>query len=198
LSSKNILLFFQSFTLFVHGINKKILFLFNFFEISDIILSSESLNFSDSNIRFKLNIVSLNLMIMSHEIFELFLCFSDFSFKNVGLLFFGIVNFIDLVKFLFRFDSKSLCDIVIVMCFFVIHLVGSKLLLRSVKTDTDFLFTFLNIFLFYFSFLQFQFECLFFFEELLIEKVLHRSIKWVISCQIFEIIFVLRSGHELF
>jgi len=89
-------------------------------------------------------------MVMSHEIFELLLCFGDFAFENVCLLFFGIVDFIDLVKFLFRFNSESLCDIVIVMCFLVIHLVGSKLLLRSVKTDTDFLFAFLNCFSFLF------------------------------------------------
>lgn len=174
------------------------MFLFNLFEIGNIILSSESLNFSDSNIRFELNIVSLNLMVMSHEIFELLLCFGDFAFENVCLLFFGVVDFIDLVKFLFRLNSESLCDIVIVMCFLVIHLVGSKLLLRSVKTDTDFLFAFLNVFLFYFGLLQFQFECFFFFKELLIEELLHGSIEWIVSCQVFEIIFVLRSGHDLF
>lgn len=198
MSSKNVFLFFQSFTLLIHRVNKEILFLFNFFEIGNIILSSESLNFSDSNIRFELNIVSLNLMVMSHEIFELLLCFGDFAFENVCLLFFGIVDFIDLVKFLFRFNSESLCDIVVVMCFLVIHLVGSKLLLRSVKTDTDFLFAFLNVFLFYFGLLQFQFERFFFFKELLIEELLHGSIEWIVSCQVFEIIFVLRSGHDLF
>lgn len=182
LSSKNIFLFFQSFALLVHWIDKKILFLFDFLEIGDIILSSESLYFSDSNIRFELNIVCLNLMIMSHEIFQLFLCFGDFSFEDVGLLFFGVVDLIDLVKFLFWFYSESLCDIVIIMGFFVIHLISSQLLLCCVKTDTDFLFTFLNIFLFDFSLLKFQFKSLFFLQKLFIEEILHGSIKWIISC----------------
>lgn len=133
---------------------------------------------------------------MTHEIFELFLGFGDFVFEDVHLLSFGVVDFIDLVEFLLRFDTKALCDVKIVMGLFVVHLIGCELLLGGVKTDTDFLFIFLYVFLFDFGLLELEFEGFFLFEELLVEKLLHGGIQRVICGKIFEIILVFGFGHE--
>ena len=35
-------------------------------------------------------------MVVSHEILQLFLSFGYFAFQNIGLLFFGVVEFVDL------------------------------------------------------------------------------------------------------
>jgi hypothetical protein len=134
---------------------------------------------------------------MPHKIFEFLLSLGHLTFENGHLLFFGVVDFIDLVEFLFRFDTKTLCDVKVIVCLFIIHLIGRQLLLGSVESDTDLLLIFLNIFLFDFGLLELQLEGFLLFKELLVEEVLHGGIQWVICSKIFEVIFVLWSGHDM-
>ena len=197
LSSQNVFLFLESFAFFIHGINEEILFFFDFLKIRDIIFGSESFDFSDSNIGLELNVVCLDFVVVSHEIFELFLCFGDFAFENVHLLSFGVVDLIDLVEFLFGLDTETLGDVEIVVGFFVVHLIGCELLLSGVEANTDLFFVFLDVFLFDFGLLEFEFEGFFLFEELLVEQVLHGGVEWVIGSEVLEIVLVLSSGHGI-
>lgn len=155
LSSENVFLFLESFAFLIHGINEEILFFFDFLKIRDIIFGSESFDFSDGNIGLELNVVCLDFVVVSHEIFQLFLCFGDFAFENVHLLSFGVVDLIDLVEFLFGLDTETLGDVEIVVGFFVVHLVGCELLLGGVESNTDLFFVFLDVFLFDFGLLEF-------------------------------------------
>ena len=196
LGSQNIFLFFQSFALFVHGVNQEILFLLDFLKIRDIIFSCEGFDFGDGNIGLELDVVSLDFMVVTHEIFKLFLSFCNFTFEDVHLLSFGVVDLIDLVEFLFRFDTKTLCNVEIIVGLFVVHLIGGELLLGGVKTNTNFLFTFLDVFLLYFGLLKLKFERFFLFKELLIEELLHGGIQRVIGSEVFKIVLVFGSGHE--
>lgn len=136
-------------------------------------------------------------MIVSHEIFELLLGFGDLTLEDVGLLFFGVVDFVDLVEFLFRLYSESLCDVVIVMCLLVVHLVGGELLLCGIQAHTDLLLGFLYVFLFDFGLLQFQLERLLLFKQLLVEQLLHGRVERVVCGQILEIVFAFGFGHDL-
>jgi hypothetical protein len=77
---------------------------------------------------------------MPHQVLKLLLCLCHFVFKDRCLLFLCIVNFIDLVKFLLRLDSKTLCNVEILVRFLIVHLISSQLLLCSVQTHTDLLF----------------------------------------------------------
>ncbi len=196
MGSQNIFLFFQSFALFVHGVNQEILFLLNFLKIRNIIFSCEGFDFGDSNIGLQLDVVSLYFMVVTHEIFKLFLSLCDLTFEDVHLLSFGVVDLIDLVEFLFRFDTETLCNVEIIVGFFVVHLIGGELLLGCVKTDTDFLLIFLYVFLLDFGLLELKFEGFFLFKELLVEELLHGGIQRVICSEVFKIILVFGSGHE--
>ena len=184
-------MFFKPLTLFVHRVNQHILFLLDFLQVSNIILCSECLYFCDGDVRFKLNVVGLDFVVVAHQIFELLLSFGYFILEYGHLLFFGVVDFIDLIEFLLGFDSEPLSDVKVIVSLLIIHLVCCQLLLGCVQTDTDLLLILLDFFLLDFGLLKFQLECLFFFEELFVEELLHGGIQWIICSQVFEIIFVL-------
>ena len=81
---------------------------------------------------------------MLHEVLKLLLRLGYLALEDIELLLFGIVDFIDLSELLLRLDPESLGNIEVIVCLFVVHLVGGQLLLGIVQPYTYLLLVLLD------------------------------------------------------
>lgn len=126
---------------------------------------------------------------MFHQVLEFFLRFPDLATQDRGLFLLGIVKFIDLGEFLLCLKSQSLCDVKVIVCSFVVHLISGQLLLCGVEADTDFFLVFLDLGAFGPRLLVFQFQLFLAAQVLLLYFLLQSRVELVVCCQEFEVLF---------
>ncbi len=133
---------------------------------------------------------------MLHEVFKFLLSFGDLVPEDVGLLLLGVVEFIDLGEFLFCLYSEALCDIEVVVCSFVVHLVGGELLLGSIEPHSHFLLVLLDLVSLGLHLLELQLQLLLPSQVLLLYLLLQACVEAVVGSQELKVLLFFGLGHE--
>lgn len=96
LGSQDVLLLLQALALLIHRINQKVLLFLYLLQVSHAVLGCKGLLLCNCDIRFELNIVRLDLVVVLHQILELLLGLGNLIPEDAGFFLLGVVEFVDL------------------------------------------------------------------------------------------------------